>query len=323
MVNVARAVGPAVAGILIATVGGGWCFLINACSFVFVVGGLKAIHRDELTPTRRATHMKGQLVEGFRYVARRPLLRDAIIMMAIVGCLTYEFQTTLPLLAGNTFHGDSRTYGFFTAFMGVGAVFGGLVAAGRRSRSPQRLVNTLLLFSVTLLLAALAPTRLTEELILLPVGAGMVTFLALGNTLLQLETEPEMRGRVMSLWSVSFLGTTPIGGPIVGFIGGSLGARYGLGVGAAAALLAGLYGWRSFGRHGSAGHHGIVTPGAATGPVTVDPAPVDARTVDPGPVDPGPVDAMTVEAMTADATPIDAAPGDRASAGPARADAAR
>jgi MFS family permease len=252
MVNVARAVGPAAAGILIAEVGAGWCFLINAGSFVFVVAGLAAIHQDELTPAKRAVHMKGQLVEGFRYVARRPLLRDAIIMMAIVGCLTYEFQTTIPLLAGTTFHGNSKTYGFFTACMGVGAVVGGLIAAGRRNRSPSRMVNTLLLFSVVLLAAALAPTRIIEEVLLLFVGAGMVTFLSFGNTLLQLESEPEMRGRVMSLWSVSFLGTTPIGGPIVGFIGGTLGARYGLGLGALAALGAGCYGWHSFGRHAPA-----------------------------------------------------------------------
>jgi MFS family permease len=286
MVNVARAIGPAVAGILIAEVGSGWCFLINACSFVFVVAGLKAIHQDELTPTRRAVHMKGQLVEGFRYVARRPLLRDAIIMMAIVGCLTYEFQTTLPLLAGDTFHGNSTTYGFFTAFMGVGAVFGGLVAAGRRSRSPHRLVNTLFGFSVVMVLAAVAPTRFTEELVLLFVGAGMVTFLSLGNTLLQLEAEPEMRGRVMSLWSVSFLGTTPIGGPLVGFIGGTLGARYGLGVGALAALVAGLYGWRSF-RHlaPDAGNGMTSTPKVDEPPqpesdgTVVLPAPGDPATV--------------------------------------------
>src|SRR5579875_3231560 len=157
MVNVARVIGPAVAGILIASVGSGWCFLINAVSFVFVVGGLRAIRTDELIPTPRAKQMKGQLVEGFRYVAHRPLLRNAIVMMAIVGCLTYEFQTTLPLMAGETFHGNSATYGYFTAFMGIGAVVGGLIAAGRKDRSPRRMVNTLVGFGLVLVLAALAP----------------------------------------------------------------------------------------------------------------------------------------------------------------------
>jgi MFS family permease len=242
MVNVARAIGPAVAGILIAEVGSGWCFLLNAVSFVFVVGALAALHKDELTPTPRAAHARGQVVEGFRYVARRPLLRNALIMMAVIGLFTYEFQTTLPLIAGDTFKGSSTTYGFLTAFMGVGAVIGGLVAAGRRNRNPRRLVNTALAFGVVVGLAAVAPTRLAEELVLLLVGACSVTFLSLANSTLQLETEPEMRGRVMSLWSVSFQGTTPIGGPLVGFVAGSLGARYGLGLGAIAAVAAGLFG---------------------------------------------------------------------------------
>jgi MFS family permease len=242
MVNAARAIGPAVAGVLIAEVGSGWCFLINAASFVFVVGGLALIRKDQLIPTPRAKQMKGQITEGFRYVAKRPVLRNALIMMALVGCLTYEFQTTIPLIAGDTFHGNSATYGYLTSCMGIGAVVGGLIAAGRTNRSPRRMVNTLLAFSVVLLAATLAPTIWFEAIALLFVGAGMVTFLSLGNTTLQLESAPEMRGRVMSLWSVSFLGTTPIGGPVVGFVAGALGARYGLGIGAATALVAGLWG---------------------------------------------------------------------------------
>lgn len=248
MVNVARAVGPAVAGVLIAVIGPGWCFVVNAVSFVFVVSALRALDPTQLTPAPRAARIRGQLTEGFRYVARRPLLRDALIMMAIVGCLTYEFQVSLPLMAGVAFKGGSATYGFFTATLGVGAVVGGLIAAGRRNRSPMRLVNTLLAFTAVLLAASLAPSPLFELLALLFVGAGMVTFLSLANTTIQLSAAPEMRGRVMSIWSVSFLGTTPIGGPIVGLLGSELGARSSLGVGAVAALAAGLYGLWSFTR---------------------------------------------------------------------------
>jgi MFS family permease len=273
MVNVARAIGPAAAGLLIAGVGSGWCFLINAISFAFVLAGLKAIHKDELTMTPRAAHAKGQLVEGFRYVARRPILRNALIMMALVGCLTYEFQTTIPLIAGNTFHGNSATYGFLTACMGVGAVIGGLVAAGRQGRSPRRMVNTLLAFAVALFAATLAPTLWFEAVALMFCGAGMVTFLALGNTTLQLESAPEMRGRVMSLWSVSFLGTTPIGGPVVGFVAGSLGARYGLGIGAATALVVGIFGLRAI-RHSAPA--AAAPPGPGTS-VADDADPGEAR----------------------------------------------
>jgi len=242
MVNVARAIGPAVAGVLIASVGSGWCFLINALSFGFVLLSLRAIHTEELTLTPRVKRMRGQVREGFRYVGRTPLLRDALLMMALIGCLTYEFQTTLPLMAGGTFHGDSRTYGFLTACMGLGAVAGGLVAAGRRGYGQSRLVVTAGVFGVAVLAAALAPTLGVEAATLLLVGACSVTFLSLGNATLQLGSEPAMRGRVMSLWSVAFLGSTPIGGPVVGLVGGSLGARYALGLGGLAALVAAGYG---------------------------------------------------------------------------------
>lgn len=245
MVNVARAIGPAVAGVLIATVGSGWCFLVNGASFVCVLISLKAMHTDELFPAPRAARLRGQLREGFRYVGRTPIVRDSLVMMGLIGCLTYEFQTTLPLMAGGTFHGDSRTYGFLTACMGAGAVVGGLIAAGRRRGSPTRLVTTAAVFGVSVLAAALAPSLVTEQLVLLAVGACSVTFLALGNSTLQLEADPSMRGRVMSLWSVAFLGSTPIGGPLVGFVGGALGARFGLGLGGIAALAAAAYGWRS------------------------------------------------------------------------------
>ena len=243
MVNAARAVGPAVAGILIATAGSGWCFLLNGVSFGFVLVALAMMNKSELSPAPRSAAIRGQLTEGFRYVGRTPVVRDALIMMALVGCFTYEFQTSLPLVAGNTFHGDSRTYGYLTACMGVGAVVGGLIVAGRQARGPRRLVMTAGVFGVFVFLAAVSPSLIFEEVVLLLVGACSVTFLATGNTTLQLASEPSMRGRVMSLWSVAFLGSTPIGGPIVGLVGSSLGARYALGLGAFAALAAAALGW--------------------------------------------------------------------------------
>lgn len=243
MVNAARAIGPAAAGIMIATIGSGWCFVVNGMSFAFVLFALKMMDKSELRPAPRSTRLRGQLSEGFRYVGRTPVLRDALIMMALIGCLTYEFQTSLPLIAGNTFHGDSRTYGYLTAFMGIGAVIGGLIAAGNHRRGPRRLVATSSIFGVVVLFAAVSPSLIVEEIALLLVGACSVTFLALGNATLQLESEPQMRGRVMSLWSVAFLGSTPVGGPLVGFVGGAAGARYALGLGGAAALAASAYGW--------------------------------------------------------------------------------
>jgi MFS family permease len=267
MVNVARAIGPAIGGILIAVVGTGWCFAINAISFVFVLGGLKMIDQTLLTPAPPAPRGAGQVLEGFRYVSKTPVLRNSLLMMAVVGMLAYEFQVSLPLVAKNTFGGGSTLYGFLNSAMGVGAIVGGLISAGRSNRSARRLANTALFFGGVMLLAALAPDVGLEIVALLLVGAGSVTFLSLGNSTLQLAAEPGMRGRVMSLWSVAFLGSTPIGGPLVGFIGGTLGARYGLGIGALAAVGAGLFGYSMLQRgHTTTGSQGSVPPGVDPGP---------------------------------------------------------
>ena len=239
--NVARSVGPAVAGLVIAVVGAGWCFFVNGCSFVFVIAALAAMRKHELLPAQRANRIRGQVKAGLRYVARQPVLRDALVMMAVVGCFTYEFQTTLSLMAGGPLHGGPETYGVLTACVGLGSALGGLVFAGLRSRDSRRLPVLAFTFGAVVLLAALAPTLPAEAVVLFFVGAASVAFTSLTNSTLQLESAPEMRGRVMSLWSMAFQGTTPIGGPLVGWIAGELGARYGLGVGAVAAMAVG--GW--------------------------------------------------------------------------------
>jgi MFS family permease len=189
------------------------------------------------------------VLEGFRYVARTPQLRNALLMMALVGMMAYEFQVSLPLVAKDSFGGGSALYGFLNSAMGVGAVIGGLISAGRANRSARRLANTASFFGVVLLLAAVAPDAATELIAMAFVGGASVTFLSLGNATLQMTAEPGMRGRVMSLWSVAFQGSTPIGGPLVGFIGGTLGARYSLGVGALAAVVAGAFGYAMLARH--------------------------------------------------------------------------
>jgi MFS family permease len=232
------------------------------------------------------------------------VVRDTLVMMAVVGTLSYEFQVTLPLIAANTFKGNSATYGFLTSSMGIGAVVGGLIAAGRTSRNPRRLVNTVVAFGAVIVLAALAPTRLAEEVVLLFVGAGSVTFISLGNTTLQLEVEPSMRGRVMSLWSVAFLGSTPIGGPLVGFIAGSLGARYGLFTGGVAGLAAGAYGYVMLRRYSR-------RPGQPV-PATADPrGPELEPATEPSPVA-DEASAQTISATSADSPRSSASPVGRA-----------
>jgi MFS family permease len=243
MNNVARAVGPAVAGVLIAAVGEGWCFALNAVSFIAVVGSLLAMDRSTLHPSTPTLRAKGQLREGFRYVAKTPKLAIPLVMMALVGMLAYEFQVTLPIVAGKVFHGSSATYGLLLAVMGIGAVIGGLWTAARGKTGSRALTRASIVFGICMTFASLAPFLGIEFVAIAVVGFASVTFLSMANSTLQLNTEPQMRGRVMALWAVAFMGSTPIGGPLIGWITSSAGARVGLGVGAASCFAAGMIGW--------------------------------------------------------------------------------
>lgn len=238
LVNVARAVGPAIAGIVIATGGIGLCFLLNAASFVAVVVSLARLDvgaLDRPVPTPRAP---GQLREGLAYVRRTPELAVPLLMMALVGCLAYEFQVVLPVVAQETFGGDASTYGFLTAAMGAGAVVGGLAVAARGRTGLGALAVAAAAFGVAMLGAALAPNLAVALVAMALVGAASVAFLSTGNSTLQLASAPHMRGRVMALWAVAFLGSTPVGGPIAGFVSQHLGGRAGLALGAVACLVA-------------------------------------------------------------------------------------
>jgi MFS family permease len=243
LVNIARAIGPAVAGILIATVGDGVCFLVNAASFVAVVGSLLTMDRRALRPTEPMARARGQLREGLRYVRDTPGLAVPLIMMGVVGCLTYEFQVTLPVMASRGLHVGATGFGFMTAAMGVGAVVGGLMVAARGKTGLRPLVIAAFGFGVTMALAALAPNLPLELAALAFAGGASISFMSTGNSTLQLTAAPEMRGRVMSLWFVAFQGSTPIGGPIVGYLMAVAGARAGLGLGAVTCLAVALGGW--------------------------------------------------------------------------------
>ena len=243
LVNAARAVGPAFAGIIIAVGGIGICFILNAASFVAVVTSLIRLDTSTLDPSPPAKRAKGQLREGVAYVARTPSLGVPLLMMALVGCLAYEFQVVLPVVASKTFHGGSQSYGFMTAAMGVGAVFGGLYVAARGRTGIRALSTSAAAFGVLIGFAAVSPTLWIELIALACVGAASVGFLSKGNSTLQLNADPSMRGRVMALWSVAFMGSTPIGGPIAGAVAQHFGGRAGLVLGAAACVLAALFGF--------------------------------------------------------------------------------
>ncbi|MGB6771103.1 MAG: MFS transporter [Candidatus Dormiibacterota bacterium] len=238
MVNVARAIGPAIAGLLIVSVGIGTCFILNALSFVAVVASLLAMNRSQLRPSVPTARARGQLRAGLRYVSGIPELAVPLLMMTLVGTFAYEFQVVLPVVASHTFHGGARAYGFMTAAMGVGAVGGGLVTAARGRVGLRGVSIAAAVFAVVLLLAAAAPTLTLEYVALAMVGWASISFIARGNTTLQLAAAPQMRGRVMALWAIAFQGTTPIGGPLIGWITATAGPRVGLATGGFSGVLA-------------------------------------------------------------------------------------
>jgi len=242
LVNTARAVGPSIAGIIIVTGGIGLCFLLNALSFLAVIISLLRLDVRALDRSIPTTRSRGQLREGLSYVRRTPTLAIPLLMMGLVGCLAYEFQVVLPVLAQQSFAGNAQTYGFMTGAMGVGAVVGGLYVAAKGTTGLRSLVGATAVFGVVILGAALAPNLAVELVAMTLVGAASVSVLSKGNSTLQLEAAPHMRGRVMALWMVAFLGSTPIGGPIAGAVSQEFGGRAGLVLGAAACLLAAALG---------------------------------------------------------------------------------
>jgi MFS family permease len=242
LTNASRAVGPAVAGVLIATTGVGVCFLANAASFAAVLVALARIRPGALHPAPAVGREAGQLRQGLRYVRSTPGLLVPLVMMALVGTLAYEFQVALPLLARVSLHGGAGTYGFLTAAMGAGAVAGGLVVAGLARTGLLPFTVAAAGFGAAILTAALVPSLPGELAALAVVGFFSTAFMATGNTTLQLTADPQFRGRVMALWSVTFTGSTPIGGPVVGVVADDLGPRYGLGLGAVACLAATVIG---------------------------------------------------------------------------------
>ncbi len=248
LVQVARVAGPALAGMTIATVGVADCFLVNAASFAAMIAALRLMRPDEMHAVEPTPRQPGQLRSALRYVRATPALLIPLVLMGVIGTLSYNFQTLLPLLARFTFHGDAGTYAALTTAMGIGALVGALVASTRREIGPQLLVAAAVAFGGGLLLAAAAPNLPSEAIALALTGAASVTFASSVNSSLQLRVRPNMRGRVMALYSVVFLGSNPIGGPLMGWISSAAGPRAGLLLGASAAIIGGLVARVAFAR---------------------------------------------------------------------------
>jgi len=233
-----RILGPGIAGVLIALVGIAWCFVVDVLSFLVMIVALWRLDPDELQAAPRVGREKGALREGLRYVRGTPNLLIPLGMMALIGLLAFNFQIVLPLMAHETWRGTATTFTLLTMTMAAGSIVGALVAGSRTSITPRLLVGSATLFGVFQLLAAFAPILPLQLIPLVLLGMASVTFSAGVNSTLQLQVEPLMRGRVMGLYSIVFLGSTPIGAPLVGWIASIAGPRVGMAIGGVAALVA-------------------------------------------------------------------------------------
>lgn len=236
LVNSARVIGPAVGGLLIVTVGLGWCFIINATSYLSFITALSLMREEAIERSQPEIRSRGQLRQAIAYVALHPVLRSTLVMSAVIGLFAYEFEVVLPLLARFTFEGDASTFGSMFAAVGIGAVVGGLFVANRGRTSPRAILAAAVGMGVAIAATALAPTIWVAYVTLVMVGVCSSAFLTLSNSVLQLESTPQMRGRVVGMRATAILGARPIGAPIVGWIGEHLGPRYALALGALAAI---------------------------------------------------------------------------------------
>ena len=245
-----RIVGPALAGVLIATIGLASSFLFNGISYLAVIGGLIAMRPGELHRVEVPEARKGQIREGLAYVWHTPELRLPLLWMAVVYTLSFNFSVLFPLLAKRTFAGDVGLYATLLSVMGAGSMIGALAMARQKRPNPFRLAVAATAFGLMTLIAAWAPTLGAELAALLPLGASSMVFMIIGNSTLQLTSRPEMRGRVMALYGIVFLGGTPFGGPIAGWLADALGPRASLALGGVVAAVTGLAGLWTLGRLG-------------------------------------------------------------------------
>jgi MFS family permease len=237
-----RVIGPALAGALVITVGFGWCFLLDGISYIAVLLALYLMRTDELHPSPVTPRAKRQVREGLRYARSVPALWVPLTMMAVVGTLSYNFQTVFPLFATRDLHGTASTFTLLFSVVSVGALIGALSVARRTTISVTTVARTSVAYGIALALMAIAPNEPVALVLGLVLGVTSIGFLTASTSIVQMEASPEMRGRVLALQAMLFLGSTPIGAPIVGWVAEEYGARDAIGVGAIAALGAGLWG---------------------------------------------------------------------------------
>ena len=275
-----RVVGPALGGLLVHAFGFGWAFWVDGLSYLAVIAGLRLIDPAQLRPAPAQTRGKGQVRAGLRYAWAMADLRVPLVMMAIVGTLAFNFQTVLPLFVTRDLDGTDLTFSLLMSVVSLGSLAGALAAARRKDIQVDLVSLTAAGFGLSMLLLAVAPT----QAVVFPIGVLMgfvsITFMTTSTAIVQLRADPSMRGRVLALQAIVFLGSTPIGGPLVGAISEGFGARYGLALGGLAGLAAGGYGHLAMRRTGRVTSDAAITAeavadaatDAGAGPVVVRPA---------------------------------------------------
>ncbi|HEX2047383.1 MAG TPA: MFS transporter [Acidimicrobiales bacterium] len=240
MFNSGRIIGPAAAGVTIAALGLAPAFLANGLSYLAVIAALVAMRPEELFRREPAPRRRGEVRAGIRYVWEDATLRSTLFLVAVLGMFGFNFVVILPLLARFTFDGGAGLYSLFTSLTSLGSLMGALFAASRVRPTRRLLLGAGAAFGVLMLATAAAPTVAVASVLLVAVGVAVMLFLATANTTLQLNSDPAMRGRVMALYGLLFLGSTPVGGPLLGWISETWGPRVGLGLGGAVSLAAAL-----------------------------------------------------------------------------------
>lgn len=246
--NAGRIVGLALAGLIISSIGYAWCFGINALSFVAILAGLVMMRTSELWRSAPVKRAKGQITEGVRYVRRIPVLRTVIALVFVLGTFSFNFQVFVPLLAKDVFHGEEGKVAQFQVLVGLGSLTGAVLGARRGSPSARLLIAAMAALSACMLGLALSPWEPLTMLLLLLTGMFFITFVVTANPLLQLSSDPTQRGRVLALYVFVFTGTTPIGGPFIGWFADTFGPRQSVALGGGAALLATVGGLRALRR---------------------------------------------------------------------------
>ena len=240
-----RVVGPALAGVLIHTVGYGWTFAADGLSYLAVIAGLYLMRTADMRPRVVTQRGKGQVRAGLRYARGLPELWLPLVMMAIIGTFSFNFQTVMPLLVKRTLHGNDTTFTLVYSVISIGSLAGALMSARRTSIKINDITLAALGFGASMVALALAPNVAFAYVFGVGVGVASITFMTASTAIVQLRSDPSMRGRVLALQAIVFLGSTPIGGPIVGWISQHYGARSGVMIGGVAAVVAAGYGWRA------------------------------------------------------------------------------